>query len=105
MTIQVTFLTTALISLLAFLPFDAGIEHSFPDSVRLDERQFIIYARIENASFHPATAAPSVTSLVTRISFPLFLAISLIATVFIGYAWRIRSGFISGMSSEMETKN
>lgn len=104
MTMQVTFLTTALISLLSFLPFDTVAEDSFPDSLHLEERQLVTYAAIDNASIYPATAAPTVTGLVTRISFPLFLAVFLISTAFIGYAWRIRSTFITGLSSGTESK-
>jgi hypothetical protein len=105
MTIQTTFLTTAFFIFLAFLPNATNAEDSNPDSVQLDERQLITYARIENASFHPATAVPSVSNLITRISFPLFLAIFLISTAFIGYSWRIRSASIAELSSRMEMED
>lgn len=104
MTIQATILTTALFIFSAFLPNASNAEDSNPDSVQLDERQLVAYTRIENQTFYPATAVPRVSSVAARISFPLFLAIFLIVTACIGYAWRIRSGFISGMSSEMETE-
>ena len=104
MTIQTTILTTAFFIVLSFLPSPVNAEELHPDSVRLDERNLVSYARNERASFYPATAVPRVSSLTARISFPLFLAIFLISTACIGYMWRIRSGYISDLSSGLGTE-